>query len=135
LNEPNLAKKLGYVEKAVVEKCEDLTYLKTRRVPGLEENLRDGIEVIEQQKVNLEQYSRDLAEQREQHKSDLAEQREQYERERAEQQEFMREQREYMEYLRSQMPKRENASNDSNTENTSTTNTNEGHGDYKPSHW
>jgi len=141
LNEPNLAKKLGYVEKAVVEKCEDLTYLKTRRVPSLEENLRDGIEVIEQQKVNLEQYSRDLAEQREQHKSDLAEQREQYERERAEQQEqyereraeqqeFMREQREYMEYLRSQMPKRENASNDSNT-----TNSNEEHGGYRPSHF
>ena len=100
---------------------------------------------FKREKEGLKQYSRDLAEQREQHKSDLAEQREQYERERAEQQEqyereraeqqeFMREQREYMEYLRSQMPKSENASNDSNTTN-NTTNSNEEHGGYRPSHF
>ena len=88
----------------------------------------------------------------EQHKRDLAE-RQEFMRE---QREYMREQREYMEAqeariaedrarieqqkamierLYAQIPKSENASNDSNTENTSTTNTNEGHGDYKPSHW
>jgi len=128
LGEVDLAKKLTIVRVAVGGKCENLTYLKTRRVPFLEENLRDGIDEIRELKRERGEQGNVI----EQYKRDLSAQQETIERQNRNveaQEESIRMQQAIIASLYAQIPKSENASNDSNT-----TNSNEEHSSNKSSY-
>jgi len=142
LGETDLAKKLTRVREAVGGKCEDLTYLKTQRVPGLESKLFERNNEIDELLVErrehgdvIEQYKRDLAEQQErfeQQNRNVEAQKETIERQNINveaQEESIRMQQAIIASLYAQIPKSENASNDSNT-----TNSNEEHSSNKSSY-